>query len=113
MSNICKVFDNLHMLWMGRWIHPHAVATTLVLGPDLGIRLNSLTSMVVPIRPLFLGLHNCVLTSQILVLKAILRHRNLAVLFSYNRGILHLHTACHIHDLSRGSVLGYKNHNFI
>ncbi len=33
MSNICKVFDNLHILWMGRWIHHHAVVTTFV-GPD-------------------------------------------------------------------------------
>jgi hypothetical protein len=23
-SNICKVFENSHMLWMGRWIHFHA-----------------------------------------------------------------------------------------
>ena len=33
-SNIYQVFDNLHMLWMGIWIHHHAIATTLA-GPDL------------------------------------------------------------------------------
>jgi hypothetical protein len=33
-SSIYKVFDNIHMLWMGRWIHRHAVTTTLV-DPEL------------------------------------------------------------------------------
>jgi uncharacterized protein YfaT (DUF1175 family) len=32
---ICKVFDNHHMLWMGIWIHHHAVTATLV-SPDFG-----------------------------------------------------------------------------
>jgi hypothetical protein len=35
-----KVFDNVHMLWMGIWIHHHAI-TTAVVGPDLGRRLKS------------------------------------------------------------------------
>ncbi len=35
-SSIYKVFDNVHMLWMGRWIDHHAVTTALV-GPDLGL----------------------------------------------------------------------------
>ncbi len=34
-SSIYTEFDNVHMLWMGIWIHHHAVTTTLV-GPDLG-----------------------------------------------------------------------------
>ncbi len=29
-----KVFDNVHMLWMGIWIQHHAV-TTAVIGPNL------------------------------------------------------------------------------
>ena len=32
---IYKVIDNLHMLWMGIWIHHHAITTTVV-GPDFG-----------------------------------------------------------------------------
>ncbi len=35
-----KVFDNVHMLWMGIWIHHHAV-TTAVVSQDLGGRLKS------------------------------------------------------------------------
>jgi hypothetical protein len=35
-----KVFDNAHMLWMGIWIHHHAI-TTAVVGSDLGGRLKS------------------------------------------------------------------------
>jgi hypothetical protein len=23
--NICKVFEHLHMLWMGIWVHPYTV----------------------------------------------------------------------------------------
>ena len=38
--NIWKLFDNLHMLWMGIWIHHHAIAITFV-GQDLGNRLKS------------------------------------------------------------------------
>jgi len=35
-SNICKVLDSLHMLWMGIWVHHHAATATLTNGPDLG-----------------------------------------------------------------------------
>ncbi len=35
-----NVFDNVHMLWMGIWIHHHAI-TTAVVGPDLGGRLKT------------------------------------------------------------------------
>ncbi len=35
-----KVFDNVHMLWMGIWIYHHAI-TTAVVGQDLGGRLKS------------------------------------------------------------------------
>ncbi len=34
--------------------------------------------------------------------------RNVRKLFNYNRGVLHLHEACRIDELSRGSVLGLK-----
>ena len=34
-SNIWKVFENLHMLWMGTWIYHNAV-TTICVNPDLG-----------------------------------------------------------------------------
>jgi hypothetical protein len=37
---IWKVIDNLHMLWMGIWIHHHAITNTLV-NPDLGRSLKS------------------------------------------------------------------------
>jgi hypothetical protein len=33
--NTWKVFENLHMLWMGTWIYHNAVTTTCV-NPDLG-----------------------------------------------------------------------------
>ncbi len=38
--SIYQVFDNVHMLLMGIWIHHHAI-TTAVVGPDLGGRLKS------------------------------------------------------------------------
>jgi hypothetical protein len=37
-SNIYKVIGNIHILWMGIWIHHHAITTTVV-GPDLGIQV--------------------------------------------------------------------------
>ena len=41
--NIYKVIDNLHMLWMGIWIHHHAIAiTTTLVGPDLENRMKTL-----------------------------------------------------------------------
>ncbi len=40
ISRIYKVFDNVHMLRMDRWLHHHAVKTKLV-GPDVGSRLKS------------------------------------------------------------------------
>ena len=64
--------------------------------------------MDVDLRPLFLGLRKFVITSQIFVLQASGRHQNLAEVFSYNCGILLLHSACRIDDVSRGSLLGYK-----
>ncbi len=39
-KSMYKVFDNVHMLWMGIWIHHHAI-TTAVVGPDMGGRLKS------------------------------------------------------------------------
>ena len=33
-SNIYKAFEYFHMLWMGRWIHNHALCT-VVVGPEL------------------------------------------------------------------------------
>ena len=41
--NIWEVIDNLHMLWMGIWIHHHAVTNTFV-GPDLVSRHNALVT---------------------------------------------------------------------
>ena len=32
-SNIYKMFEIIHVLWMGRWIH-HDVTSTIILGPD-------------------------------------------------------------------------------
>ena len=36
MSDICNVFGNSHMQWMGIWIH-HQAITTARVGPDFGI----------------------------------------------------------------------------
>jgi len=30
VSNICKVFDNLHMLWMYIWVHSYHVSASLI-----------------------------------------------------------------------------------
>jgi hypothetical protein len=57
--------------------------------------------MDVDLRPLFLGLRKFVITSRIFVLKASWRNQNVAEVFSYNRGISHLHSAHHIDDVSR------------
>ena len=40
---IWKVIDNNHMLWMGIWIHHHAV-TYMLVNPDLGSQLKSLVT---------------------------------------------------------------------
>ncbi len=42
-SNIYKVLDNLHLLWMGRWIHHHAeyLPKHLLVRPDLFCELKS------------------------------------------------------------------------
>ncbi len=34
-SSIYKMFESIHLLWMGIWIHHHAITIALV-GPDLG-----------------------------------------------------------------------------
>ncbi len=31
---IYKVFETIHMLWMGRWVHHHA-STTILVSPEL------------------------------------------------------------------------------
>jgi hypothetical protein len=38
---IWKVFDNIHMLWMGIWIHHDDIVTTTLVGSDLDSRLKS------------------------------------------------------------------------
>jgi len=40
MSDICNVFGNNHMQWMGIWIH-HQAITTARVGPDFGIQPKS------------------------------------------------------------------------
>jgi hypothetical protein len=37
-SIILKVFDIIHMLWMGRWIF-HNVVTIALVGPDLEMQV--------------------------------------------------------------------------
>jgi len=44
-SNTYKVIANLYMLWMGVWIHDHAILTTLV-SPDLWSKLRSVSLVV-------------------------------------------------------------------
>jgi ABC-type lipopolysaccharide export system ATPase subunit len=52
--NVKKVIDNLHMLWMGIWIHHHAITTTLA-GPDLGSRLKTQVIAWHQKKPLSIG----------------------------------------------------------
>ena len=61
---------------------------------------------------LFLGLRNSVVNSLVLVLRASRILQKLAVLFSYNPVISDLQCTLRINELSRGSVLCYKNHYF-
>jgi hypothetical protein len=42
-SNICKVLDKLHMLWMGIWSHREAMSTTCIC-QNLGSLLKSFTA---------------------------------------------------------------------
>ncbi len=64
------------------------------------------------IRQLFLGYHNFVVNSLVLVLQASRRHQKLALLFSYNCVVSDLQCTLLINELSRGSVLCYENHYF-
>ncbi len=77
----------------------------------LYLDVNSLNSRRDLSVQFFLGLKS-VIFSPILVRSASQRHQNLAELFGYNHGILDLHTACQINDLSWGFVLGKKKHIF-
>ena len=68
--------------------------------------------MDVYLRPLFLGLRNCVVNSLVLVLQASQKQQKLAVLFSNNCIVSDLQSTLRINDLSKGSVLCYENHYF-
>jgi hypothetical protein len=74
-----------------------------------GLGFNSLTAMVAYMRPLFNELCHCLITFRIFVRCQRLIARNVANGFLLNRGILHCYKACRIDDMSRGSLLGYKN----
>ena len=52
-------------------------------------------------------LRDCLITFPIFVLSQRLIARNVRELFSFNRGISHLHEACCINDISRGSLSCY------
>jgi hypothetical protein len=55
--NICNVFDNLHMMWMGIWIPHHAITTTCT-GPDaVGSQLKAHTRI----------LHHCWASNDVIV----------------------------------------------
>jgi hypothetical protein len=49
-------------------------------------------------------LRDCLITFPIFVPSQRLIARNVRVLFSFNRSVLHLNEACHIDDVSRGSL---------
>ena len=70
--------------------------------------LNSLTAMVSYMRPLFFELRASLITFRIFVRCQRLIARNVAELFSSNRGVSHFYAACRINELSRGSVSGPK-----
>jgi len=54
MSNICKVFDKLHMLWKGLWIHQHHIATAFV-GQELGNQLKFWVTPLLLLTPMYNG----------------------------------------------------------
>ncbi len=64
--------------------------------------------MVADMWPFFIELRASLITFPIFVRWQRLIARNVAELSSSNRGVSYLHEACHIDELSRGSVLGLK-----
>jgi hypothetical protein len=68
--------------------------------------LNRLTAMVAYLRPLFFELRTSLITFRIFVRCQRLIARKLAELFSF------LAVACHIDDVSRGSLSGLKSYYF-
>ncbi len=71
--------------------------------------LNRLTAMVAYLRPLFFELRTSLITFRIFVRCQCLIARKLAELFSFLAVIRDLNEACHIDDVSRGSLSGYEN----
>ena len=62
-------------------------------------------------RPLFFfELRTSLISFRIFLLSQRLIARNVCELFSFNHGISHLNEACHIDDVSRGSLSCYKIH---
>jgi hypothetical protein len=55
-----------------------------------------------------LELRKCLITFPIFVPSQRLIARNVRELFSFNRGVSHLNNACHIDDVSRGSLSCYE-----
>jgi hypothetical protein len=72
------------------------------------VGVNSLTTMVAEMRPLFFELRDRLITFLLFVRWQCLIARIDRELFSSNPGVSHLNEACRIDELSRGSVLGYE-----
>ncbi len=55
MSYKYEVFEHLHLLWMGIWLHTHTVSTTTNVSPDLGELAEILGDASVQTIPLCYG----------------------------------------------------------
>jgi hypothetical protein len=55
MSYLYEVFEHLHLLWMGKWLHTHTVSTTTNVSPDLGELAEILGDASVQTIPLCYG----------------------------------------------------------
>ena len=73
------------------------------------LTINSLTAMVSYMRPLFNVFRHCLITFRFFVRSQRLIARNVANGFLLNRGVSHCYEACHINEVSRGSLSSYKN----
>jgi len=84
----------------------------LVAIPSLYNPVNRLTAMVPYMEPLFFELRASLISFLIFVCCQRLIARNVAELFSSNRGVSHFYAARRIDELSRGSLSCPKSYYF-
>ncbi len=104
MSAIVVVVDKWDMWGGGLMLMAKRGGTNLII--SLILFLTGIPLVAHICASLKIELCDCLITSPIFVPSQCLIARNVHKLFNSNCGISHLHEACHIDELSRGSVLG-------